>query len=187
MSKKRIRIRALTLAAVLLLSLFLSGGVRSIAALAAPAAPLVIIDAGHGGIDAGAVGAAGTKEKDIVLSYALALRDLFVEAGIPVLLTRTDDALVLDGADEGAKGRKAKDLQNRAAVAARYPDAVFVSLHMNAYPVPKYRGFEVYYGKASAESRTLAERLTAMVKKRWIPSIRACLARRGRTFICSLI
>ncbi|MBQ9735498.1 MAG: N-acetylmuramoyl-L-alanine amidase [Clostridia bacterium] len=165
MLKGRIRPHTLVPILVLLLSLLLSGGVRSLAALAAlPPSPLVILDAGHGGIDAGAVGAAGSKEKELVLAYALTLKEMFTEAGVPVLLTRTEDALVLGGEDEGQRGRKAKDLKNRAAIAARYPGAVFVSLHMNAYPVAKYRGFEVYYG-AGEGSRPLAERITARVKK----------------------
>ena len=59
-----------------------------------PAAPLVVIDAGHGGRDLGAVGA-GVREKDVTLALAIALRDAIVEqGGIRVALTREDDRLI---------------------------------------------------------------------------------------------
>ena len=126
--------------------------------------PLVIIDAGHGGMDAGAVGVSGTLEKDLNLTIATELAERFREAGIPVLLTRTEDALVLKEGEDVKGERKKKDLYNRAELANAYPDATFISIHMNAYPVSKYRGLQVYYNKASAESAVLARRITDRVR-----------------------
>ena len=128
-------------------------------------APAVIIDPGHGGEDAGAIGARGTKEKDLNFAVATALLERCREAGIPAILTRTEDTLVLKEGENVKGQKKAKDLYNRAALASAYPDAIFISIHMNAYPVAKYRGLQVYYNKASDESAALARRITDNVRK----------------------
>lgn len=127
--------------------------------------PVVIIDPGHGGVDAGAIGIRGTREKDLNLIIAMELAERFREAGVPVLLTRTTDALVLREGEDVKGQRKQKDLYNRVSLANTYPNATFVSIHMNAYPVAKYRGLQVYYNKNSAESALLARRITEWVKK----------------------
>ena len=137
---------------------------RALAVNTAPT-PLVIIDAGHGGADAGAIGALGTLEKDLNLAIARELAALFTEAGVPVLLTRTTDALVLKEGEDIKGQKKAKDLYNRVEIANTYPEATLISIHMNAYPVAKYRGLQVYYNKASAESAALAHRITDKVKR----------------------
>lgn len=127
-------------------------------------APLVIIDPGHGGTDAGAIGVSGSLEKDLNLALSLELAERFREAGIPVLLTRTEDTLVLKEGEDIKGKRKQNDLYNRAEIANAYPDATLVSIHMNAYPVAKYRGLQVYYNQKSAESARLARRITEQVK-----------------------
>ena len=148
---------------LLFLSLLLpSGGIR---AAVGREAPLVIIDAGHGGTDAGAIGSQGTLEKDLNLAVARELAARFRETGVPVLLTRDTDTLVLYEGEDVAGQRKQKDLYNRAAIANEYPNATLISIHMNAYPVAKYRGLQVYYNKNSAESARLARRITERVKK----------------------
>ena len=131
--------------------------------------PVVIIDAGHGGLDAGAIGCMGTLEKDLNLMIAEELAARFSEAGIPVLLTRTTDTLVLKEGEDAAGQRKKKDLYNRVALANSYPNATFISIHMNSYPVAKYRGLQVYYNKASAESALRARRITDTVREELDP------------------
>ena len=94
--------------------------------------PIVVIDAGHGGSDPGAVSVSGAaKEKDLTLVVARELRDLLVERGrVRVALTReSDQYLPLDG---------------RAAVARRLNAALFVSLHMDSAANPLARGASVY-------------------------------------------
>lgn len=93
------------------------------------AAPLVIVDAGHGGEDGGTV-VFGVKEKDITLDLALRLERALVQRGIRVEMTRRDD--------------RTMSLADRVALAHRNPGAVFVSLHVNRFASPKVRGAEVY-------------------------------------------
>jgi N-acetylmuramoyl-L-alanine amidase len=115
----------------------------------------VILDAGHGGADGGAVGVNGVAEKDLNLAVAQEVARLLAEAGYEVILTRTDDRLLL-GEGEDVKGhRKENDLKNRLAIAKAHPEAIFVSIHMNTFRAAKYSGLQVYYAN-NAESRRLA-------------------------------
>ena len=125
--------------------------------------PLVIIDPGHGGTDAGAIGASGSLEKDLNLAIAFELAECFREAGIPVLLTREADTLVLKEGEDVKGKRKQRDLYNRAELANRYPNATLISIHMNAYPVAKYRGLQVYYSPNDDASALLAEKIQSSV------------------------
>ena len=149
---------------LLLLTLCGTGVFSSLPASVREEAPLVIIDPGHGGADSGAIGAQGTLEKELNMMIAEELAARFKEAGVPVLLTRTKDELVLNEGEDVKGQRKQKDLYNRVALANAYPNATLVSIHMNAYPVSKYRGLQVYYNQRSAESALLARRITDRVR-----------------------
>ena len=115
----------------------------------------IILDAGHGGEDGGAVGVNGVLEKDLNLAVTEELARLFKEAGYTVILTRSDDCLLL-GEGEDVRGHKKEyDLKNRLQVAKDNPDAIFVSIHMNTFSASKYSGLQVYYADGT-ESRRLA-------------------------------
>jgi N-acetylmuramoyl-L-alanine amidase len=108
----------------------------------------VVIDAGHGGRDKGAVGPYEC-EKNFALDVARRVRDKLKKAGIPVVLTRNSDVFV--------------ELQDRAAVAKRLPDSIFVSLHFNAANWNRdANGFEIFCvtprGAPSTEYDELHER-----------------------------
>jgi len=90
----------------------------------------IVIDAGHGGRDPGAIGARGVTEKDVTLALARALRKRLVERGFRVVLTRSDDRTL--------------DLEERTALAEGADGDLFVSLHCNAAPRPGLRGIETY-------------------------------------------
>jgi len=90
----------------------------------------VIIDPGHGGIDAGAYWF-GVKEKDLTLDLAKRLQKVLSVRGLKTVLTRTEDVPV--------------SLDERASIANRHPTAVFVSLHFNAHVSHDITGIETYY------------------------------------------
>jgi N-acetylmuramoyl-L-alanine amidase len=94
--------------------------------------PIVVIDAGHGGHDPGAISVSGqVSEKNLTLALARELRDDLVKRGrVRVAMTREDDRYL--GLDE------------RAAVARRLDAAIFVSLHMDSAPNPLARGATIY-------------------------------------------
>lgn len=128
----------------------------SVEASAASDLPLVILDAGHGGEDCGAIGTDGTLEKDLNLQITLMLGDMLTENGYAVIYTRTEDAL-LYAPSQNIKGmKKIYDLKNRAEVALAHPEAIFVSIHMNSFGQSQYSGLQVYYNAEADGSQSLA-------------------------------
>ena len=125
---------------------------------------IVILDAGHGGEDCGAIGVSGVYEKDINLSVTLLVGEELERRGYLVVYTRTDDRMLYKP-EENVKGiRKISDLKNRCEVASRYPGAAFVSIHMNSFGMEKYSGLQVYYSENDPTSRNLAEKVQTTVR-----------------------
>ena len=135
--------------------------------------PTVILDAGHGGEDGGAVSSLGAAEKSLNLSIALTLGDMLRACGVDVIYTRTDDNGLYDGAVPGH--RKMTDLKNRLAVREEYPDAMFLSIHMNTFSDPRYDGMQIFYSVNDPTSALLAEHLRGANKMYLQPdNQRAC-------------
>ena len=113
--------------------------------------PLIVIDAGHGGQDPGAIGKHGTREKDITLNYAKLLRAALLDTGrYRVALTREDDRFIM--------------LPERVAIARKEKADLFISLHADSNPNPDARGLSIYTLSENAsddESAALAERVSA--------------------------
>ena len=104
--------------------------------------PLVILDAGHGGEDPGAI-QMGYNEKDLTLPIALETGKLLEAAGIRVAYTRETDATV--------------SLADRVQTADAYAATLFVSVHANAYTLkPELNGVETYCFERGGPSETLA-------------------------------
>ena len=140
-----------------------------------PARKTVILDAGHGGEDGGAISASGAAEKSLNLSIALTLGDMLRACGMDVIYTRTDDNGLYDGAVPGH--RKMTDLKNRLAVRAAHPDAIFLSIHMNTFSDPRYSGMQIFYSDNDPSSKVLAEQLRDMNCRYLQPdNTRACKA-----------
>ena len=129
----------------------------------------VVIDAGHGGEDGGASSASMVVEKDVNLSVAFALRDLLEAAGIPVVMTRTEDKLLYDRNVNFQGRKKVLDLAARRLIAERAAEAaaaegggsLFVSIHMNAFPAPQYSGMQVWYSTGDPLSKDIADSIQA--------------------------
>lgn len=127
---------------------------------------IIVIDAGHGGEDSGAVGASGVLEKDLNFAFAKELGALFEERGYAVVYTRTKDKLLYTE-EENIKGfRKINDLKNRCKIAAEYENALFISLHMNSFSSSKYSGLQVYYTPENKQSEALANAVQSTVKSK---------------------
>ena len=121
---------------------------------------MIIIDSGHGGRDAGAAADDGTLEKDLNLAVAKELCDLFEGAGYDTVMTRTEDVAL---GDENSSHKKLGDLKARVELAKQYKNAIFLSVHMNKFPVPKYSGPCVYLEKKKEGSAALAEDVRMVV------------------------
>ena len=122
---------------------------------------IVILDAGHGGEDPGAV-ANGLTEKTLNLDMAFALKELFVSCGYDVVMTRNDDVLLYNQGENNKK--KYHDLKNRALIAEKYENSVFISLHMNQYPAEYCKGLQVFYSTNTDHGKALAESIQSSVK-----------------------
>ena len=116
---------------------------------------ILVIDAGHGGEDPGAV-SDNIKEKDINLKIAKILNDISVSNGLKTAMTRTEDVLLYNAGEE--KRKKYYDIHNRLTTAESYgKNSVFISIHLNKYPVEKYFGLQTFYSDNSEKSILLAE------------------------------
>jgi N-acetylmuramoyl-L-alanine amidase len=101
----------------------------------------VVIDAGHGAHDPGAVGVGNLKEKDVVLDLALRLRDVLRRDGLEVVLTRDRDVYL--------------GLAERTAIANRSHGDLFLSLHANSSRKPNLRGVETYFLNLASSQRAM--------------------------------
>ncbi len=125
----------------------------------------IIIDAGHGGEDCGAIGASGVYEKDLNLMIASLVGEHLTNEGYAVVYTRTDDKLLYTEAEDIKGIRKISDLKNRCKIAAEYDDSIFVSIHMNSYADAKYSGMHVYYAPEDEASQRLAYTIQNRVRE----------------------
>jgi len=128
---------------------------------------LVILDAGHGGADCGAIGVNDVYEKDLNLSTVLMLRDLCELAGFDCVLTRSTDD---DTDGDTLSFNKTADIYARRDLAEKYPDSLFVSIHMNYSTGKNDRGFQVFYGingeAAAAEIHDAVEKSSLAYRMR---------------------
>lgn len=128
--------------------------------------PTVVLDAGHGGEDGGAVSKTGALvEKNINLSITLYLKDLLEANGFQVRLTREDDRLLYDRTVDYHGRKKALDLAARRKIAEETENCVLVSIHLNAFPMEQYRGLQVWYSPNNEASLLLAEQVQSTVRE----------------------
>lgn len=114
----------------------------------------VILDAGHGGMDGGAVSADGVCEAPITLQIAKKTQLLLGFYGTTAVMTRSDDTSLDYRPEASTRENKNADLHARLSIARQYPDCAFLSIHLNQFSQPKYAGAQVFYG---AEGQGLAE------------------------------
>lgn len=120
--------------------------------------PTIVIDAGHGGYDGGAVSRDGTVvEKDVNLAIAQDLYDLFVINGFDVVLTRDEDISLHTDNSVSNKKKKSQDLARRMEIAKSYDNAILLSIHQNNFVSAKSWGAQIFYGPQNEESEAMAK------------------------------
>ncbi len=117
----------------------------------------VILDAGHGGEDGGAVAKDGTLEKDINLDITLKLEKILKFYGFKVIMTRTTDTMTCDENLNTQRQKKISDIKNRFEIISTNEDAIFVSIHQNKFNDSSQKGTQVFYSKNNSESKILAD------------------------------
>lgn len=152
----------LVLALAVALSAFAWYLVRQTQAIPTAAVPatdkVIVLDAGHGAPDGGAVGSSGVLEKDVNLAITQKVQALLERTGAVVLLTRADDNAIADNMDAKIRDIKRSDLKNRK----NYRDSdgvdIFVSIHMNQFEQQQYHGAQVFYA-GPEQAKLLGESL----------------------------
>ncbi len=119
--------------------------------------PVIIIDAGHGGVDGGAVADDGTVEKELNLDIALKLNELLISKGYKTILTRDGDYSIHDESADTVRKKKVSDLHNRLEIINSNKNAILVSVHQNYFTESKYSGTQVFYSPNAPESSVLAD------------------------------
>lgn len=118
----------------------------------------IIIDAGHGGMDGGAVGNNGTLEKDINLKVAMFLKEIAEADCKSVIMTRDTDTSLHTTDSAKIRNQKRSDLQVRKEILQNNTDGIFVSIHMNKFEQESVRGAQVFYAD-NDNSRILAQNI----------------------------
>lgn len=116
--------------------------------------PVVILDAGHGGADGGAVSASGVAESGLNLAITLKLAGVLDFFGQSVVLTRTGEDSLADDKTASLRQQKVSDTRNRVALVNEYPHGVLLSIHQNTLPGhPTVQGAQAFHnGREGAES-----------------------------------
>lgn len=120
--------------------------------------PVIVIDAGHGGEDGGAVAQDGIKESHLNLSIAQRVDDFLVFSGFETKMIRDSDVSVYDDSARSISEKKVSDLHNRVRTVNETPGALLLSIHQNKFPESRYSGAQVFYAGTSG-SKELAQRM----------------------------
>lgn len=123
--------------------------------------PTIVIDAGHGGIDSGAVGIDKVLEKDINLNIALKLKDLFEVTGFNIKMTRIKDESIHNEIAGSIRSKKISDLKNRLNIINEDANNLLISIHQNKFEDSKYKGAQVFYSDNNPLSKELAQSMRA--------------------------
>lgn len=131
---------------------------------------IVIIDAGHGEPDGGAVGADGTKEASLNLLVANKLNNLLSQADIKTVMTRTTESGIHSSDAGSVAEKKRSDMKKRREIQRSVGADIFCSIHMNLFEQPKYHGAQVVYDSKNEESKRLAECIQKSLRESVDPS-----------------
>lgn len=105
----------------------------------------IVLDAGHGGEDGGAVSPDGITESGLNLSIVYRLQDIFLFLGRETLLTRSTEEAIYTPEAQTLREKKRSDLENRVALVNAQPRPVLISIHQNSLPAhPSVRGAQVF-------------------------------------------
>lgn len=133
----------------------------------------LVIDAGHGGEDGGALSSSGVRESDLNLSIALRTEALAALLGVETVMIRSTDISIHDENCQTISQKKSSDLRNRVLLVESIPDSLLLSIHQNHFSEGKYRGAQVFYAKTPG-SDIWAEKLQSDLKIIDIKNRRQC-------------
>ena len=107
--------------------------------------PVLVLDAGHGGEDGGAVSLTGAPESQINLAIVQKLDLLLGLCGQSPVVLRQEDISLHDSEADTLREKKVSDLKNRVAMVEGTENGVLLSIHQNMFTNAKYHGAQVFY------------------------------------------
>lgn len=123
----------------------------------------VVIDAGHGGEDGGAVGIGDVLEKDLNLKISRKLKCIMMLLGVDAVMTRDDD-VSLSGNEDKLRERKVSDMRARVNTVNNISSATLVSIHQNSFGDSSCSGAQVFFSDGNAMSKALADSVQSALK-----------------------
>lgn len=128
---------------------------------------IIVLDAGHGGIDPGAMNKDKTiLEKDVNLEITKKLRDLLESSGATVIMTREKDvSLYQEDGNKTIRQKYNENLKNRKKIIDESNADIFVSIHLNAFEQSKYSGAQTFYPKGKDDGKELAQFIQDELKR----------------------
>ncbi len=117
--------------------------------------PLIIIDAGHGGEDGGAIASDGTLEKNLNLEISLKLNEIMSVLGYKTKQIRTTDTDLHETGDT-IRQRKISDIRNRFEIMNNGGNCLYISIHQNKFSDKSINGAQIFYSPNNNESKELA-------------------------------
>jgi len=120
---------------------------------------VIILDAGHGYPDGGAVASDGTIESEINLNIVLKLQQLLEASNCTVILTRSDENGIYETTSNTIREKKVSDMKNRVEIANTSNAEAFISIHLNKLPQTQYSGFQSFYKNDDEQSKKLANNI----------------------------
>lgn len=125
---------------------------------------IILLDPGHGGPDGGA-GDKKALEKDIALDVSLKLREYLQEQGALVIMTREEDRDLADEDTKGYSRRKVEDLKTRLKMINESEADLFISVHLNSIPSPRWSGAQTFYAPQKNENERAAKFIQDELRK----------------------
>lgn len=119
----------------------------------------LVLDAGHGGIDGGAVAEDGTAEQDINLAIVRKCEAFAGLFGIHTILTREDTNSIAYDPEQTIRANKVADIHAREQLANQVENPIFLSVHLNKFSDASYSGAQVFWSKNNPEGQLLAQQL----------------------------
>lgn len=119
----------------------------------------IILDAGHGNPDGGAVAEDGTIESDLNLDIVLKLQNLLESSNCNVILTRSDENGIYETDSNTIREKKISDMKNRVEIANNSNAELFLSIHMNKLEQTQYSGWQTFFKNKDDTSKKIAKNI----------------------------
>lgn len=126
----------------------------------------IVLDAGHGLPDGGAVGAGGTIEQEINLSVAKKICEILKGKNISVIMTRDDENCLSDTTqNKSIRQMKVEDMRKRLEIIKSSDADLFLSIHMNFFENSNIEGLRMFYNKNFPDTKVLCEDMQKEISK----------------------